>query len=125
MSFAYTITSCELLSARQSKPGTGMTQSSVAEPKHSLAGVAILKSLPAERLKRVEQSCSWLRYEPGEPIVEYLDRSDDVFFLVSGEARVIVYSMAGRVVSFNDLAQRGSASEVVVVVVNGGVVRWW
>jgi len=80
-----------------------MTQSSVAEPKHSLAGVAIFKSLPAERLKRVEQSCSWLRYEPGEPIVEYLDRSDDVFFLVSGEARVIVYSMAGKVVSFHDL----------------------
>ena len=103
MNLAYTITSCELLSARQSTPGTGMTQSSVAEPKHSLAGVAILKSLPAERLKRVEQSCSWLRYEPGEPIVEYLDRSDDVFFLVSGEARVIVYSMAGKVVSFHDL----------------------
>src|SRR6476620_2254729 len=80
-----------------------MTQSSVAEPKHSLAGVAILKSLPAERLKRVEQSCSWLRYEPGEPIVEYLDRSDDVFFLASGEARVIVYSLAGKVVSVNDL----------------------
>ena len=26
-----------------------------------------------------------------------------MFFLVSGEARVIVYSMAGKVVSFNDL----------------------
>ena len=35
--------------------------------------------------------------------MEYLDRSDDVFFLASGEARVIIYSMAGKVVSFSEL----------------------
>jgi CRP-like cAMP-binding protein len=87
----------------QSAPGIGMIQSSVAQPKYSLAGVAILKGLSPDSLKRVEESCNWRRYEPGEPIVEYLDRSDDVFFLVSGEARVIVYSLAGKVVSFHDL----------------------
>ena len=80
-----------------------MTQSSVAKPGYSLQGVAVLKGLSPNTLKRVENSCSWRRYEPGEPIVEYLDRSDDVFFLVNGEARVIVYSLAGKVVSFHDL----------------------
>ncbi|MGB6194855.1 MAG: cyclic nucleotide-binding domain-containing protein [Methyloceanibacter sp.] len=55
-------------------------------------------------LKDIEQRCSWRRYEPGEPIVEYLDRSDDVFFLVDGEARVIIYSLTGKVVSFHDLS---------------------
>ena len=81
----------------------GMTQPSVARPEHNLDGVALLKGLDGESLRRVEESCGWRRYEPGEPIVEYLDRSDEVFFLVSGEARVIVYSLAGRVVSFHDL----------------------
>ena len=80
-----------------------MTPSSVDQPNHSLSGVSLLKGLSSNSLKRVEESCAWRRYEPGEPIVEYLDRSDDVFFLVSGEARVIVYSLAGKVVSFNDL----------------------
>jgi len=84
-------------------PGTGMTPSSVNQPNHSLSGVSLLKGLSSNSLKRVEESCAWCRYEPGEPIVEYLDRSDDVFFLVSGEARVLVYSLAGKVVSFNDL----------------------
>ena len=81
-----------------------MTQPSVARPEHNLDGVALLKGLDGESLRRVEESCGWRRYEPGEPIVEYLDRSDEVFFLVSGEARVIVYSLAGRVVSFHDLS---------------------
>ncbi len=80
-----------------------MTQSSVAHSRYSLSGVSVLKGLSSDALKQVEESCAWRRYEPGEPIVEYLDRSDDVFFLVSGEARVIVYSLAGKVVSFHDL----------------------
>jgi CRP-like cAMP-binding protein len=68
-----------------------------------LDGVAVLKNLAPETLRRLEEICSWRRYESGEPIVEYLDRSNDVFFLVAGEARVIVYSLAGKVVSFHDL----------------------
>jgi CRP-like cAMP-binding protein len=80
-----------------------MAQSSVTPPQHSLEGVALLKGLSAASLSRTQQNCSWRRYEPGEPIVQYLDRSDDVFFLVEGEARVIVYSQDGKVVSFHDL----------------------
>jgi CRP-like cAMP-binding protein len=80
-----------------------MTQPSVADPQYSLEGVALFKGLSADSLKRIQQNCSWRRYEPEEPIVEYLDRSDDVFFLASGEARVIVYSLTGKVVSFHDL----------------------
>jgi CRP/FNR family cyclic AMP-dependent transcriptional regulator len=73
-----------------------MAQSQVTQPQYALEGVALLKGLPSESLQHIQQSCSWRRYEPGEPIVEYLDRSDDVFFLISGEARVLVYSLAAR-----------------------------
>jgi len=79
-----------------------MTQSAVT-PQYSLEGVALLKGLSADARERIQKTCTWRRYESEEPIVEYLDRSDDVFFLVSGEARVIVYSLTGKVVSFNDL----------------------
>jgi CRP-like cAMP-binding protein len=80
-----------------------MTHSSFTQPRRSLNGVTLLRDLSPESLSRVQEDCSWRRYEPGEPIVEYLDRSDDVFFLCEGEARVIVYSLAGKVVSFHDL----------------------
>jgi CRP-like cAMP-binding protein len=81
-----------------------MAQSHITQPQYSLENIALLKGLSPDSLQAIASSCSWRRYEPGEPIVEYLDRSDDVFFLISGEARVIVYSLSGKVVSFHDLA---------------------
>ena len=80
-----------------------MAQSQTAQSQRSLAAIPLLAGLSPAGLKDIEQRCSWRRYEPGEPIVEYLDRSDDVFFLVDGEARVIIYSLTGKVVSFHDL----------------------
>jgi CRP-like cAMP-binding protein len=54
-------------------------------------------------LARVHQHCSWRRYEPGEPIVDYLDASDEVFFVSTGEVCVTIYSLAGKAVSFRNL----------------------
>ena len=39
----------------------------------------------------------------GETILDYLDKSDDVFFIGAGEVRVIIYSLAGKAVSFREL----------------------
>ena len=75
----------------------------IGQPQYSLGGIAILAGLSPDALARIQQSCNWRRYESGEPIVEYLDRSDDVFFITEGEAKVIIYSIAGKVVSFSDL----------------------
>ena len=41
---------------------------------------------------------------PGEPILDYLDASDDVFFITLGEVRVTIYSSVGKAVSFRELA---------------------
>jgi CRP-like cAMP-binding protein len=67
-----------------------MAESQTTQSQRSLAALPLLAGLSPAGLKDIEQRCSWRRYEPGEPIVEYLDRSDDVFFLVEGEARVII-----------------------------------
>ena len=80
-----------------------MVQSQITRPEYSLEGVALMKGLSPASFDRAQQNCRWRRYEPGEPIVEYLDRSDDVFFLLSGEAHVIIYSLTGKVVSFHEL----------------------
>jgi CRP/FNR family transcriptional regulator, cyclic AMP receptor protein len=76
---------------------------SQATPAGSLAGVTILSRLSPEALERVEQRCTWRRYQPGESIVGYLDSSDEVFFINQGEVRVTIYSLAGKAVSFREL----------------------
>lgn len=89
---------------RVSRERGRMIQFNIAQPQYSLKEIALFAALPPDSLDRIQRSCSWRRYEPGEPIVEYLDRSDDVFFLTEGEAKVIIYSLAGKVVSFSDLS---------------------
>ena len=80
-----------------------MARSHVTEPPHSLAGVEIFAGLPRETLERIEQRCTWRRYERGESIVDYLAASDDVFFIALGDVRVTIYSLAGNAVSFSNM----------------------
>ena len=81
-----------------------MTQPQANSNPHSLAGVAIFASLTATSLASTEKRCAWRTYEPGDLIINYLDKSDDVYFIVSGEARVTIYSLDGKAVTFCDLA---------------------
>jgi CRP/FNR family transcriptional regulator, cyclic AMP receptor protein len=69
----------------------------------SLEKVAVFSGLSADVLARIQKRCSWRTYEPGEPIVDYLDTSDDVFFIAAGEVRVSIYSVEGKAVTFTDL----------------------
>ena len=65
--------------------------------------IGIFAGLSANALARIQRRCSWRRYEQGEPIVNYLDPSSEVFFITAGEAHVTIYSHAGKVVSFGEL----------------------
>jgi CRP/FNR family cyclic AMP-dependent transcriptional regulator len=80
-----------------------MAQSHAIPARYSLKGIAIFAGLQPAALERVRRGCAWRRFEPGEGIVDYLDTSDDVFFITAGEANVTIYSHAGKVVSFGML----------------------
>ena len=92
-----------------------MTQSNT----HTLEGIALFAGLAANSRDAVAQRCSWRRYKPADPILNYLDASDDVFFVVEGEARVMLYSPAGKVVSFRDLGPGDTFGEIPAI--DGGL----
>ena len=81
----------------------------------SLKSVGIFAGLPAETLKRLQMRCNWRCYEQGEPIIDYLDSSDDVFFIITGETRASIYSYAGKVVSFSDLGPGDTFGEYAAI----------
>jgi CRP-like cAMP-binding protein len=80
-----------------------MTERQAEPSRDSLKKIVVFASLSASAIERIERRCAWKRYGPGEPIVGYLDASDDVFFIALGEVRVTIYSTAGKAVSFRDL----------------------
>jgi CRP/FNR family transcriptional regulator, cyclic AMP receptor protein len=80
-----------------------MTRSQRTQSAQSLDKVAVFARLPADTLARIQKRCTWRHYEPGEPIVDHLDTSNDVYFITAGQARVNLYSVAGKAVTFTDL----------------------
>ncbi|MGB2932447.1 MAG: Crp/Fnr family transcriptional regulator [Methyloceanibacter sp.] len=80
-----------------------MAGTKIRQPQYSLESVAIFRGLPADTLKRIQRRCRWRYYEPREPIIDYLDTSDDVFFMITGNARVTIRSVDGKAVSFREL----------------------
>ena len=80
-----------------------MTQSHAAYVAQSLERIAIFKDVSADRRAQIERRCRWHGYEPGELIIDYLEISDDVYFISEGAARVSLYSLEGKVVTYCDL----------------------
>jgi CRP/FNR family transcriptional regulator, cyclic AMP receptor protein len=81
----------------------------------SFEKVSLFQCLPPEATKRIQTHCNWRRYEPGELILDYLDKSDDVFFITDGEARVSIYSLQGKAVTFSDLAAGEIFGEIAAI----------
>ena len=81
----------------------GMERSQATEFEFTLASIGIFACLAPKALKALRDTCSWQNYHPGDPIVDYLDVSDDVFFVTTGEVSVTIYSLSGKAVSFRNL----------------------
>ncbi len=69
----------------------------------TLSGIEFLRSLPADAVEDLAKRCQWHRYGPQQLIVGQEDETRDVFFIVRGKVRVIVYAASGKEVSFRDL----------------------
>ncbi|MGV6873666.1 Crp/Fnr family transcriptional regulator [Pseudochelatococcus sp. B33] len=54
-------------------------------------------------LDRFAPRLHWRRFVTGEVLIDYEDKSTDVYFLVSGEVRVLVRTQAGREIILDDM----------------------
>jgi CRP-like cAMP-binding protein len=73
------------------------------ERRAALGRIEVLAVLGEDDLAEVERQCGWKTARAGNLIIGQHDESRDVLFLVSGLARVNVYSASGRQVSFRDI----------------------
>ena len=70
--------------------------------KHSLDGVILLEGMSEEERTALAARCRWQQFDSGQQMLGHQDESKEVCFLISGRARVIIYSVAGRAVIFRD-----------------------
>jgi CRP-like cAMP-binding protein len=92
-----------------------MVKPQVKQPQYSLESVAIFRGLSPHTLERIKRLCTCRRYEPNDPIIDHLDGSNDVFFLLAGNARVSIRSADGKAVSFRELGPGGMFGEFAAI----------
>ena len=81
----------------------------------TLAGIDLFASLPQKDRRALEQACHWRKFAANEQIIDRQSETRDVFFVVRGKVRVVNYSLSGREVSFDDIAQGGSFGELAAI----------
>ncbi|GAC1333510.1 MAG: Crp/Fnr family transcriptional regulator [Beijerinckiaceae bacterium] len=62
----------------------------------AFARIAFFKDVADLEFEKFERRCLWRRFEDGETVVDYEDQSSDVYFIVSGEVRVLIRTPAGK-----------------------------
>jgi CRP/FNR family transcriptional regulator, cyclic AMP receptor protein len=67
-----------------------------------LANIHLLKGLDID-LAPFEARSNWRRFDPDEVLVDFDELSTDVYFLLSGEVRVLMRTASGREVILNEM----------------------
>lgn len=67
-----------------------------------LAGVALFKDANID-LAPFEARSRWRRFEPDEILVDFDDLSTDIYFLLSGEVRILIRTPSGKEVIFGEM----------------------
>jgi CRP/FNR family cyclic AMP-dependent transcriptional regulator len=100
---------------RGSDKGSNARQSQVELPR-SLAGVDLIACLDEPSRQALERRCSWRRWAAGEQIIDRETQTNDVYFVVSGRARVIDYDDSGRrEVIFDEIGPGGYFGELAAI----------
>jgi len=70
---------------------------------YALERIGIFRDLDAREIERLTQRVNWRNYKAHQQIIGHQDASTDVYFMVSGTVRVILFSSAGKEVAFRDI----------------------
>ncbi|MDJ0947600.1 MAG: Crp/Fnr family transcriptional regulator [Alphaproteobacteria bacterium] len=82
---------------------------------HTLSEIPLLTALPEAKRAELEKRCVWKSYSAHEQIIDHDSDTRDVFFVVEGLARVVIYSFTGREISFDDIGPGGFFGELAAI----------
>jgi len=81
----------------------------------SLKGIDMFARLAEASRQAIESKCRWRSFDAGQPVIDRDSDDSDVYFLVAGRARVVVYSESGREVSFDEIEAGACVGELAAI----------
>jgi CRP-like cAMP-binding protein len=68
----------------------------------SLAQIPFFKDAGDLDFAKFDRRCSWRRHDEGEIVIDYEDDSTEIYFILSGEVRVLIRTAAGKEIILAD-----------------------
>ncbi len=62
----------------------------------TLAQIPFFKDAPDVDFAKFDRRCGWKKYDEGEVIIDYEDDTSDVYFILTGEVRVLIRTASGK-----------------------------
>ncbi len=81
----------------------------------NLSGIELFGDLSARDAEALGKMCQWRRFDAHQQIIGHQDASSDVFFIVSGKVRAVIYSLAGKEVTFSDMGAGKAFGEISAI----------
>ena len=66
--------------------------------------IGLFRGVPSDALLALARRCTEIKLDSGQIVLHHYEESSQLFFVLEGRLRVIVYSAAGREVVFRDLS---------------------
>jgi CRP/FNR family cyclic AMP-dependent transcriptional regulator len=86
-----------------------------AERAHQLASIDLFEGLTPGELGEIDRRVRIRQFHAQQIVVEYLDDSHEVFFVLSGQLKVTFYAESGREIDFRDLKAGQSFGEMSAI----------
>lgn len=77
----------------------------MGEPRSDLAAMQVLSRLDESEVQVIAAACTPRPVQAGEVVIDHLDRSQSVYFVVSGQFRVQIFANSGRLVALRTIGR--------------------
>lgn len=77
----------------------------MGQPQSDLSAMQVLSRLDAAQLREIAGACAPRAVQAGEVVIDHLDQSQSVFFVVSGQFRVQIFARNGRLVALRTISR--------------------
>ena len=79
-----------------------MTRKNIEISAGALSAVEFFRDVSFNDRKIIADKCRGLQFAAGDTITTHSDTDDDVYFIVSGKVRVVIYTASGKEISFGE-----------------------
>lgn len=81
----------------------------------TLAQINLLEGLSQDVVDELNKQCRWKWYNANEQIIDRQADSTDVFFIVEGRVRIIIYTVGGKEITLDDFTEGRQFGEMAAI----------